>query len=212
MAVRSHQPFAVGFSSPTQAEPRPGSGSAPGNSQHLPPNFLWVPGTPSHPTQHAHPARSVQGSQAVSGQPPSCSPPSFCSGSPDPAPPWPRGHPPRACLWMAVPTGPAQSSGHKAWRVDAEGSSLVRELSPHKAQCLLPAKSLQSCPTLCSLMHCSPSGSSVHGTVQARILEWVASSFSRGASQTTQHSQEQQQQEKKFLRKHIRCMWPPASV
>ena len=28
----------------------------------------------------------------------------------------------RACLWMALPTGPAQSSGHRAWRVDAEGS------------------------------------------------------------------------------------------
>ena len=122
VAVCSHQPFAVGFRSPTQAEPRPGSGSAPGNSQHLPPNFIWVPGTPSHPTQPAHPARSVQGSQAVSGQPSSCSPPSFCPGSPDPASPWPRGHPLRACLWMALPTGPAQSSGHRAWRVDAEGS------------------------------------------------------------------------------------------
>ena len=35
------------------------------------------------------------------------------------------------------------------------------------------AKSLQSCPTLHSL-HCSPPGSSVHGILQARILEWVA--------------------------------------
>ena len=40
----------------------------------------------------------------------------------------------------------------------------------------------QSCPTLCDPMHCSPPGSSVHGFSQARILEWVAISFSRGSS------------------------------
>ena len=41
----------------------------------------------------------------------------------------------------------------------------------------------QSCPTLCDPMDCSPPGSSVHGIFQARILEWVAISFSRGSSQ-----------------------------
>ena len=40
----------------------------------------------------------------------------------------------------------------------------------------------QSCPTLCDLMDYSPPGSSVHGISQARILEWVASSFSRESS------------------------------
>ena len=40
----------------------------------------------------------------------------------------------------------------------------------------------QSCPTLCDLMGCSPPGSSVHGILQARILEWVAISFCRGSS------------------------------
>ena len=38
----------------------------------------------------------------------------------------------------------------------------------------------QLCPTLCDPMNCSPPGSSVHGILQARILEWVASPFSRG--------------------------------
>ena len=38
----------------------------------------------------------------------------------------------------------------------------------------------QSCPTLCDPMDCSPPGSSVHGIFQARILEWVVISFSRG--------------------------------
>ena len=41
------------------------------------------------------------------------------------------------------------------------------------------AKSLQSCPTLCNPINGSPPGSSVPGILQARILEWVAISFSR---------------------------------
>ena len=40
----------------------------------------------------------------------------------------------------------------------------------------------QSCPTLCNPMDCSLLGSSVHGIFQARVLEWVAISFSRGSS------------------------------
>ena len=40
----------------------------------------------------------------------------------------------------------------------------------------------QSCPTLCDPVDCSPPGSTVHGIFQARILEWVAISFSRGSS------------------------------
>jgi len=41
----------------------------------------------------------------------------------------------------------------------------------------------QSCLTLCDPMDCSPPGPSVHEIFQARILEWVAISFSRGSSQ-----------------------------
>ena len=37
-----------------------------------------------------------------------------------------------------------------------------------------------SCPTLCDPVQCSPPGSPVHGILQARILECVAISFSRG--------------------------------
>ena len=40
----------------------------------------------------------------------------------------------------------------------------------------------QLCPTLCNPPVCSPPSSSVHGILQARILEWVAISFSRGSS------------------------------
>ena len=41
----------------------------------------------------------------------------------------------------------------------------------------------QSCPTLCDPVGCSLPGFSVHGILQARILEWVTISFSRGSSQ-----------------------------
>ena len=41
---------------------------------------------------------------------------------------------------------------------------------------------VKSCPTLYDPEDCSPPGSSVHGILQARILEWVAISFSRGSS------------------------------
>ena len=41
----------------------------------------------------------------------------------------------------------------------------------------------QLCPTLCDPMDCSLPGSSIHGIFQARILEWVPISSSRGSSQ-----------------------------
>ena len=47
-------------------------------------------------------------------------------------------------------------------------------------QCMLVA---QLCQTLCDPMDCNPPSSSVHGIFQARILEWVAISFSRASSQ-----------------------------
>ena len=52
--------------------------------------------------------------------------------------------------------------------------------------CLIEKKEsevTQSCPTLCDTMDCSLPGSSVHGIFQARVLEGVAISFSRGSSQ-----------------------------
>ena len=51
------------------------------------------------------------------------------------------------------------------------------------------AKSLQPCPTLCDPMDCSLPGFSVHGILQARILEWVANPFSRGSSRPRDQTQ-----------------------
>ena len=49
--------------------------------------------------------------------------------------------------------------------------------------CVCVCEVAQLCPTLCKPVDCSPPGSSIHGILQARILEWVAISFSRGSSQ-----------------------------
>ena len=49
---------------------------------------------------------------------------------------------------------------------------------PSPMHACIHTKSLQSCPTPCNPMDSSPTGSSVHGILQARILEWVAIAFS----------------------------------
>ena len=56
----------------------------------------------------------------------------------------------------------------------------TNEVAEHACVCVLVAR---SCLTLCDPVNCSPPGSSVLGILQARILEWVAVPFSRGASQ-----------------------------
>ena len=58
-------------------------------------------------------------------------------------------------------------------------------VTPGKSLCILKSESevAQLCPTLWDPVDCSLPGSSVHRILQARILEWVAISFSRGSSQ-----------------------------
>ena len=57
-------------------------------------------------------------------------------------------------------------------------SSLSQWNKMHLAAAAAAAKLLQSCLTLCDPIDGSPLGSSVPGILQARILEWVAISFS----------------------------------
>ena len=59
---------------------------------------------------------------------------------------------------------------------DADG------ISQHPRPGVCCAELLQSCLTLCDPMDWSPPGSSVHGILQARILEWIAPPSSRGPS------------------------------
>ena len=66
----------------------------------------------------------------------------------------------------------ATHSSVLAWRI----------LSITLLVCESESEVAQSCPTLRDPVDCSPPGSSVHGILQARILEWVAISFSRGSS------------------------------
>ena len=47
----------------------------------------------------------------------------------------------------------------------------------------IESEDAQSYPTLCDPVDCSLPGSSVHGILQARILEWVAISFSKSESE-----------------------------
>ena len=104
---------------------------------------------------------------------------------------------PRILEWVAYPfsrgsSQPRNRTGSSAWQVDslpAELSGKTNQL--HRGFKLNSQKVLvaQSCLTLCDPMDCSPLGSSVHGILQARILEWVAISFSRGSSQPRYQTQ-----------------------
>ena len=104
--------------------------------------------------------------------------------------------PPR-CFLKRYPSPPCMKlriTGHAAWCQEAiirfmnetekqwshsEGGDGDLVSVPPECCCWLVA---QSCLTLCDPVNCSLPGSSVHGISQARIMEWVAISFSRGSS------------------------------
>ena len=79
----------------------------------------------------------------------------------------------------ATPEAHAPERPHSTREAELE-KSLHSSEGP--AQPKLLAKLLQSCPTLCDAMDCSPTGSSLHRILQVRILEWIAMPFSRGSS------------------------------
>ena len=67
------------------------------------------------------------------------------------------------------------------WSAHANNGQLMERLGRHRHKGRLVPYAL-SCLTLCNPMVCSPPGSSVHGILQERTLEWVAISSSRGSS------------------------------
>ena len=70
--------------------------------------------------------------------------------------------------------------------------TLWRHKLPYIFMCLILKRKVlvaQLCSTLCDPTDYSPPGSSVHGILQARILEWVAISFSKGSSQPGDQTQ-----------------------
>ena len=84
--------------------------------------------------------------------------------------------------WTEEPGG-LQSVGLQSW-------TRLKRLSMHALGLLRPEKiflglaclthnnivvlEAKSCPTLCDPMDCSPPGSSIHGVLQARIVQWAA--------------------------------------
>ena len=79
---------------------------------------------------------------------------------------------------------------HDYWKNHSFRENPIKNLDlTQKDKCMIPqsacmhAKLLWLCPTLCDPMDCSLPGSSVHGILWAKILEWVAMSSSRGSSQ-----------------------------
>ena len=81
----------------------------------------------------------------------------------------------------AQPRDPTQVSGIAGRPVEPQGKPMKATFGKNIFS--VHAKSLQFCPTLCDPVDCSLPGPSVHGILQARILEWVAVPFSRGSSQ-----------------------------
>ena len=86
----------------------------------------------------------------------------------------------RAAEHIVTDIGNWEASGNLANR----GSVLSLCSLVFLALACVHAKPLQSCPTLWNPMDHSPPGSTVHGSLQARILEWVAMSSSRGSFPT----------------------------
>ena len=66
--------------------------------------------------------------------------------------------------------------------VEKEEGGTTRGSSTETYTLIMLMPVAQWCPALCHPMDCSPPGSSVHGILQARKLEWVAISSSRGSS------------------------------
>ena len=79
------------------------------------------------------------------------------------------------------------------WSMRSQESDMTEQLSAHTHTHTFiqngklkwnKVRVMQSCPTLCDPVSCRLPDSSVHGISQARILEWVIISFSRGSSQS----------------------------
>ena len=95
----------------------------------------------------------------------------------------------RISEWVAISysRGSSQPRHHLCllhllhWQVDS-----LPLAPPGKHLLLSFAKLLQLCLTLCDTINCILPGSSVHGILQARILEWVAIPFSRASSRPSE--------------------------
>ena len=91
--------------------------------------------------------------------------------------PWTQTHG-KGCDWRGLEQYPlSQQLGKGLLLPRSKGEA--EERTCHRAE--VKVLVAQSCPTLCDPMDCSLPGSSVHGILQARILERVAIPFSKGS-------------------------------
>ena len=91
------------------------------------------------------------------------------------------GFPARILEWVAIFFSSRSSQPKDQTRVSCIAGRFFTNKPPRTP--LKESEVSQSCPTLCDPVDCRLPGSSIHGIFQARILEWVAISFSRGSSQ-----------------------------
>ena len=95
--------------------------------------------------------------------------------------------------WWSAPLKPRSGGVNQGYRAEylrpmTESDFYSHVSLPGAGICLSsnyvchPVLVAQSCPTLCNPMNYSPPGSSVHGILQARILDWVPIPFSRESS------------------------------
>ena len=84
-----------------------------------------------------------------------------------------------AWAWLTLSNVTKTSCFRMGRRKEAEGA----EQKGCKCGNVVCAKSLQICPALCDPVYCRLPGSSVHGILQVRTLQWVAMPSSRGSSQ-----------------------------
>ena len=101
---------------------------------------------------------------------------------------------PRLCQLITLSPPPAgQPPDHlgsrpQVWLFQPVGHLRAPRLPPLSTVCVCVrvcvCACVWSCPTLCNSMHCSPPGSSVHGSFPAIIVKLVARPSSRGSSQT----------------------------
>ena len=86
------------------------------------------------------------------------------------------------CLWASTPPSLTLVCSTGPWSVSSVAQLCLTLCDP--MDCSTPglpaaAKSLQLCLTLCDPIDSSPPGSSIHGILQARVLEWAAIAFSK---------------------------------
>ena len=177
-----------GHLSPRMKQELPPASCCPPTLQAPPPTlfpFSSLPGPPC-PRGMTHRLSTALSKQSRPANTGPSHPLHFAPGVLSPCEQEPEGF--RCCLCLTGSTRSLRRGGcgprPPAWR----GKSLL-ETENLLLVAGIRAKSLQSCPTLCDLMDCSPPGFSVRGILQARILEWVAMSSSRGSSRPRDQTQ-----------------------